>query len=83
MAPSKGLMKAHDEHQRCLLLLRIQGTLPSLQMAYTLSSRHRYQIQGQRGRTYIGLRPEPRFRWKVNFYSGARPLQFPRAQAEA
>lgn len=74
MAPSKGLMKAHDEHQRCLLLLRIQGTLPSLQMAYTLSSRHRRQIQGRRGRTYIGLR----FRWKVNFYSGARPLQFPR-----
>lgn len=36
MALSKGLMKAHDGHQRCLLLLRMQGALPSLQMAQTL-----------------------------------------------
>lgn len=61
------------------------GALPSLQMAHTLiiPDTEDTRSRAWRGRTYMGLRLEPRFRWKVNFYSAACPVQFPRAQAEA
>lgn len=64
MAPSKGFMKAHDGHQRCLLLPRIQGTLLSLQMGHTLRvlDTGDTRTRAWRGRTYMGLRPELRFR---------------------
>lgn len=43
MAPLRGLMKLQDGHQRCLVLLLIQGTFPSLQMVAALGVPHRRQ----------------------------------------
>lgn len=79
MALIQGLMKAHDGHQRCLVLPRIQETLPNLQMAAALRVPGTGHIRSRacRGRTYMGLRAELRCRWEMTFTLELSQYAFP------
>lgn len=72
-------MEATDGHQRHIVLLRIQGTLPGLQVAAALRvlAIGDTRSRSQRGRAYVGLGPELRYRWEMNSTQELAQYTFP------